>query len=166
MTKRELREYMQVYCGHDVSERDEQFLLCWHIAQKWYREGIKKGTQEGYDRGFNKGFSHKELITKGKTMHRDWKGPGVYDCWDGAGRWNKRVWRQSGGDFIQVWTYQKLENFEPPKPPKPELPDGVYLVEEPGGPITAVRFKDGEPVKCAIEPGDEILGRIPVEPVE
>jgi hypothetical protein len=102
--------------------------------------------------------------------HKDWKGPGVYECWDGAGRWNKRVYKPCD-DLVYQWTYQKLEDFEPPKPPKPELPDGVYAILVASNESVISRLKRDSLWIAPFNPEiqcDEytILGRIPVEPVE
>jgi hypothetical protein len=102
--------------------------------------------------------------------HKDWKGPGFYDCWDLEGVWRWRDEKFSCEGLSKGWAYQIVPGW-PPKPPKPELPDGVYAVRTKGhyNPdvflIGLNELKDG---KWNRKPGpnDTILGRIPIEEVD
>jgi hypothetical protein len=102
--------------------------------------------------------------------HRDWKGPGFYDCWDSSGRWQWSKRKAHVGELDHDWTYKKLEHFEPPKPPKPELQDGVYWVIDIHGETCLFTWRESKwcypsGTESSSEP-IEILGRIPIEPVE
>ena len=52
--------------------------------------------------------------------HKDWKGPGFYNCWDNKGVWAYVEMKEHMNDLACHWTYRKLENFTPPECPKPK----------------------------------------------
>jgi hypothetical protein len=102
-------------------------------------------------------------MMKGKTMHKDWKGPGWYHRWNKDGSYGGSNF-YTDEEFV-IGRYHTYQKFEPPKPPKEELKDGMYFVDRGEYGLHIIEFKYGEPIRCKINDGDIILGRIPVEPV-
>jgi hypothetical protein len=103
-------------------------------------------------------------MMKGKTIHKDWDGPGWYHRWAHDGKYIGD-WQYGLIDFCEQNTYQKFEPPKPPKPPKEELKDGFYFVDRGDYGLHIIEIKYGEPIRCKINDGDKVLGRIPIEPV-
>ena len=110
--------------------------------------------------------------------HKDWKGPGVYDCWYCPGEWVERKHFELEGFLNKTWTYKKLEDFTPPNmpepepEPKPELEDGVYLTRHLtrqifGNPMILLFMHDKWMTigGSDIHPPTEVLGKIQVDPI-
>jgi hypothetical protein len=106
---------------------------------------------------------------EGVMSHKDWKGPGIYRCFNERGEWVCSRPREVD-DLCTLFTYEKA-SIKAPKPPEPELTNGVYVVRTKGhyNPdvflIGLNELKDG---KWNRKPGpnDTILGRIPIEEVD
>ena len=100
--------------------------------------------------------------------HKDWKGPGVYDCWNADGRW---VWMAelTKHSMTENYTYRKCEDFEPPKMPESELENGVYWVVHVNGRRTIMSLVEG---RWFLSTGTicsdkilTVLGKIPIDPI-
>ena len=101
--------------------------------------------------------------------HKDWNGPGFYDCWDDSGEWIATQPLDHEGFLAESWTYKKLEDFKPPELPKPELEDGVYWVVHVNGKRTIMSLVEGKwfwstGIKC-LETPLTVLGKIPIDPI-
>jgi hypothetical protein len=110
--------------------------------------------------------------------HKDWKGPGWYRRWNEDGKYDGFGEKRNNDHLCSVWHYEKLEDFEPPKPPKEKLADGWYIVLIENK--VKQRRKEGNKAfgtggypsfdNCVNRPTRwdeyEVIGRIPVEPVE
>ena len=115
---------------------------------------------------------------EGKMSHKDWDGVGWYKCWNSIKVYISEAKWVNSLQWYNDWTYQKLENFEPPempkpKPPKPELEDGVYLVRHHmlGG-TSQIEIREklsglwSGLFNVETNVTFEVIGRIPVEPIE
>ena len=106
--------------------------------------------------------------------HKDWKGPGFYDCWDSRKNWKWIDRKDDVTDLADTWIYKKREGFEPPELPEPELPEpelenGVYWVVHVNGKRTIMSLVEGKwfwstGIKC-LETPLTVLGKIPIDPI-
>ncbi|MCK5601144.1 hypothetical protein KAR91_04690 [Candidatus Pacearchaeota archaeon] len=60
--------------------------------------------------------------------HKDWKGAGVYNCFEGK-KWICTKPKDQSNHLCGSFSYERLENFKPPELPVEKLPDGLYYAE-------------------------------------
>jgi len=101
--------------------------------------------------------------------HKDWKGPGWYECWDSDG-YNGRNCKKAEYTLFKGSRYEFVCTLEDePQPPEKKLPDGLYLIWYCGSKCSRTHLKqfgkwDG-PGGFEDNENYTILGRIPVEPI-